>query len=62
MLEILEDVKRSAITIVGKERNEASINGLAVVVRGYEKVIADPEAPYEKIHLDRRKKVDSIQS
>lgn len=51
MLEILEDIKRSSISDIGEKRNDRSIHGLAYVIRGYENLIADPRAPYEKFRF-----------
>jgi hypothetical protein len=51
MLEILEDIKRSSISGIREKRNDRSIIGLAVVIRGYENLIADPKAPYDKFQF-----------
>ncbi|NVM17047.1 MAG: hypothetical protein HWN80_04975 [Candidatus Lokiarchaeota archaeon] len=51
MLEILEDIKCSSISDIGEKRNNTSIIGLAVVIRGYENLIADSKAPYDKFRF-----------
>ena len=51
MLEILEDIKRSSISDISEKRNDRSIIGLAVVIRGYENLITDPKAPYDKFQF-----------
>lgn len=51
MVEILEDIKRSSISDINEKRNDISIIGLAVVIRGYENLIADPKAPYDKFRF-----------
>ena len=51
MVEILEVIKRSSISDINEKRNDMSIIGLAAVIRGYENLIADPRAPYDKFRF-----------
>lgn len=51
MVDILEDIKRASISDINEKRNDISIIGLAAVIRGYENLMVDPKAPYDKFRF-----------